>query len=109
MRHALLCTLLLVVGFSTGCQSEEEGIRWICNAPRECTECARVSPAERNEVLARTIDEGLRNAEARALFESLFSVDPATRSERLSERARALGITDCPMAERWRPEDMESP
>ena len=96
----LSAVFLMVTAFgASGCQSEAAGLRVICDAPLNCTDCMNAPPDLRMQMLAQHIDSNLRNGEARALFESLAAAEPATRQESLTGRAKQLGIEKCPLAD----------
>jgi len=84
---------------SMGCQSYEEGVSVICNAPESCEECSHAPPTERQSQLASYIDSHLSNEDAQDLFHSLASMPPDARAQALREAANATRNRDCRMAE----------
>lgn len=80
-------------------QSFAEALAHICNAPSEMTPAlADLAPDKKATELARWIDEGVTNEEARALFASLAEKDPAQRPEVLNEAAEKAGLDSCELS-----------
>lgn len=90
---ALLCS---------ACQSEKAGIEVICNAPSDAVECKNVDEAMRMQCLARHVADNLSNSEGKKLFEALAAATLADKHRMLSERAKALGLPSCPLADEFK-------
>lgn len=87
--------------FVAGCQSYEEGVEVICEGPNDCSECAQVVPEMRGQVMARQIEKGLSNGEAKKLFDECAMLAPADRAAKLRAEAEKAGLATCPMADSW--------
>ena len=90
-----------VLGLLVGCQSRAEGLRALCDAPRDCPECMSAPPELQAVLLSTYIDDHLSNGEVRDLFQPLPQVDPAQRVVLVRDAAAAEGITECPLLDVW--------
>jgi hypothetical protein len=82
-----------------GEQSFAEAMRLFCDAPLHAEIPADADPAERAYSLAKHIDERLENAEVRALFEALATVDVEVRAEHVLAAAERAGLKACPIVD----------
>ncbi len=93
---------IVAMGFALGgCQSYEDGIKAICEAPNHCEKCAKVAPDARGRLLAQQVEKDTSNGKAESFFESLGYMEPAERLTKLREEASSAGLTDCPLADKW--------
>lgn len=102
--------LRLAIGFTafiassalvSACQSEEDGMRALCDAPRTCEECGNAAPEIRASVLARHVDDVVTNSEVSELFDSLAERSPEERVRIVRERASNAGIDHCAIVDVW--------
>ena len=83
---------------ATACQSYQEGVQAICDAPIDCPECATKDHGIRAALLAQHLDEKLSNEDAKALFKSLTTLEPIEKSSYIENQALGVGIKHCAMA-----------
>lgn len=83
----------------SGCQSEAAALEAFCALPERCSACATASPAEKQAALEAYINKEVRNRAARALIDSVRRPDAGMSSDAVSRRARALGLSSCPMSD----------
>ena len=100
-KSLLLLSGLLLFALTTGCQSYEDGIKAICDAPSTCAKCAQVSPDQRMLVLSEHIESQVSNVQASAIFDSLAAMAPADRAATLRGRAADVGLNSCPLADQF--------
>ena len=103
----LVFALLLVTSLAA-CQSEQAAMRVVCDAPLDCTECGQGAPDSRQTRLAQHISERLSNAKVRDMFDALAVADPASRQSLLNERAKAVGLDRCALADAMAPVQIEA-
>lgn len=84
-----------------GEQSFREAMRLFCQVPRDAELFDHHDPAMRAVLKSEHIDGLLKNAEARALWTALASVDADQRGGLLREEASRAGVDDCPLADPW--------
>ena len=87
----------LLFALLSACQSYQDGVAVVCNAPLDCPECLDKSPDQRAYLLAKHIEDRLYNRQARALFKALGAADVQTKRTILQEEAKAAGLRDCPL------------
>ena len=99
MKKLVLIALPILL-FACGCQSYQDGLAAICNAPSTCGEpCASVAPDARMAMMAKHIEGVLSNGEAVALFESLAAMAPEQKVITLKQEAQQAGLADCRLAD----------
>ena len=70
----------------------------ICNAPTSCQQCMLSPEDKRMVLLARHIDERLKNDEARQLLDDLSIKTPEERVKILEAESKKHGLNKCPIA-----------
>ncbi len=88
----------LVLNFLFGCQSYRSAMGIICNAPASCQQCMQSSEEQRMTMLARHIDQRLKNDEARQLLDDLSVRTPEERAKILEAESKKHGLNKCPIA-----------
>jgi hypothetical protein len=102
----VLAFLLMVV---VGCQSREEALQLMCNAPLDCRECIMAPPEERVLLLSDYISEGVSNPHVRALFESFRDLSQEQRRTALQDALQEAGIGQCEFLRLFTPEGSGEP
>jgi len=99
MKKLTLALLPLALAL-LGCQSYQDGLAAICNAPSTCGKpCQEVSPDLRVEMVSRHINDSVGNGEAKALYLSLAGMAPEQRAVLLKQEAAKNGLSGCPLAD----------
>ena len=100
-------SILLAVLLLSGCkkdpadkgQSYEEGMKIICDAPETEKEILATAPPDRRlMMLAKAIEERLKNPEAIEVFKALEAMSPLKRHDYLLEHAQEVGLESCAFA-----------
>jgi len=99
MKQLVWIALPVVLGLA-GCQSYQDGLAAICDAPRTCGEpCATAAPEMKLMMTAKHIDDVVSNGEAEKLFEALAAASPEQKVIMLKQEAQRAGLPGCALAD----------
>ena len=94
-------TLMLLACSLLACQSKQDAMKVICNAPYECTSCVSKDEHMREKELVRHIMERLSNSEIKEMWEVLAVVPLKEQPTVLQREAQRSGLSQCPLAAEW--------
>ena len=90
-----MTTLYVFFYFFVGCQSHSAAMQLICEAPKQCTDCLKVSPDMRLMATAQYIEKYVSNREAQRMMESLANLSPKDKALLVQKSANKAGIKEC--------------
>ena len=107
MVESRLHSVVLIVclgAFTGGCQSYEEGMRVLCDSPKNA-DLSQHDPAERMRRYAQWLDEHINNRDVRELLKAISGMSPEQRRAAVNEAADKANIKPCLVTETWVEED----
>ena len=93
--------LMLLACSALACQSKQDAIKVICNAPHECTSCVSKDRNMRSKEIALHIARKLSNAEIKEMWEVLAAMPMKEQPTILQREAQRAGLSQCPLAAEW--------
>ena len=93
--------LMLLACSMLACQSKQDAMKVICNAPDECTSCVSKDQNMRSKEIAIHIDRQLSNAEIREMWEVLAAMPIKEQPTILQREAQRAGLSQCSLAAEW--------
>ena len=93
--------LMLLACSLCACQSTQNAMKIICNAPNECASCASKDEDTRAKKIALHIDQQVSNAEIKKMWNVLAAAPIKEQSTILQREAQRAGLSRCPLATEW--------
>lgn len=95
MRRLVLTALVCL----SACQSYDNGMQLICDAPKHCKECEGKQGEDKLRALDGYIEQHLRNEDAKQALLSLKDAPHHEQGKQLRRMATEAGLSSCPMAD----------
>lgn len=100
MRKGVMRRLVLTALVSlSACQSYDNGMQLICDAPKHCKECEAEQGEDKLRALDGYIEQHLRNEDAKQALLSLKDAPHHEQGKQLRRMATEAGLSSCPMAD----------